>query len=221
MAYTVFVCEAQPVAVEGLYRILDAQPDFTIAGHGADLPGSLSEIGSILPDLIVLGQSNPPRPLLPQVPQLLAASPRSRIILWVVESAEQETFRALHSGARALISKTAPVQTLVECFRTVASGQVWLDSAHEISLGFGDSPSVLRITPREREIIELICRGLKNREIAEILRITPGTVKVHLMHIFEKTGTKDRFQLALKARQHFGIDPCPNIQGIQPIANGI
>ena len=59
----------------------------------------------------------------------------------------------------------------------------------------------LRITRREREIVEFICRGLKNKEIAEALSITPGTVKVHLMHIFEKTGVKDRFQLALQGRQ--------------------
>ena len=55
--------------------------------------------------------------------------------------------------------------------------------------------------PREREIVEFVCRGMKNKEIAEALSITPGTVKVHLMHIFEKTGVKDRFQLALQGRQ--------------------
>ena len=57
------------------------------------------------------------------------------------------------------------------------------------------------ITPREREIVESVCRGMKNKEIAEALSITPGTVKVHLMHIFEKTGVRDRFQLALQGRQ--------------------
>ena len=55
--------------------------------------------------------------------------------------------------------------------------------------------------PREREIVEFVCRGMKNKEIADALSITPGTVKVHLMHIFEKTGVKDRFQLALQGRQ--------------------
>ena len=86
-----------------------------------------------------------------------------------------------------------------------------------------DKPSAsVRITPREREIIQLICQGLKNREIAEILGITSGTVKVHLMHIFEKTGTKDRFQLALKARQVFGFTT-QETPAAEPdkIANGI
>ena len=67
-----------------------------------------------------------------------------------------------------------------------------------------------RMTPRERQIVELVCRGMKNKEIAVALSITPGTVKVHLMHIFEKTGVKDRFQLALHGRQLAGFGDTAN-----------
>ena len=55
------------------------------------------------------------------------------------------------------------------------------------------------MTQREREVVALVKNGLKNREIAETLSITPGTVKVHLMHIFEKTGARDRFELRMQA----------------------
>ena len=65
---------------------------------------------------------------------------------------------------------------------------------------------VSRLTPRERQIVSLICRGMKNKQIAENLRITPGTVKVHLMHIFEKTGLKDRLALAVHARELVGAE---------------
>ena len=65
------------------------------------------------------------------------------------------------------------------------------------------SPS---LTPREKEIVHHVCGGLKNKEIAEALTITPGTVKVHLMHIFEKTGVKDRFELAVLGRRLLGTD---------------
>ena len=67
----------------------------------------------------------------------------------------------------------------------------------------------MKLTPREREIAICVCRGLRNREIGERLTITPGTVKVHLMHIFEKTGVKDRFELALRGRQILGINGLP------------
>jgi DNA-binding NarL/FixJ family response regulator len=63
-----------------------------------------------------------------------------------------------------------------------------------------------RLTPREREIVKQVCAGLKNKEIAGTLSITAGTVKVHLMHIFEKTGVKDRFELAIHGRKLLGLD---------------
>lgn len=201
--------------------MLDGASDFVIAGHAPGFTEALSSVSLVRPDIILLGQSNPPRPLLPQVPQLLAESPKSRVILWVVETAEQETFRALHGGARAVIGKTAPVHRLFECLRSVAAGNVWVEDQHSEAAGFQTAHAMVRITPREREIIHLICQGLKNREIAEILRITPGTVKVHLMHIFEKTGTKDRFQLALRARQSFGVSSTEGESSVGAIANGI
>ena len=67
-----------------------------------------------------------------------------------------------------------------------------------------DARPLPRLTPREREIAQLICAGMKNKEVAQNLGITPGTVKVHLMHIFEKTGVKDRFELAVSGRRLLG-----------------
>jgi two-component system, NarL family, nitrate/nitrite response regulator NarL len=113
-----------------------------------------------------------------------------------------DSFRALQMGAKGIIRKTQPVSAVLECLRTVASGSIYLEnSLRSTPGGFPRRHGVLRITRREREIVEFVCRGLKNKEIAEALSITPGTVKVHLMHIFEKTGVKDRFQLALQGRQ--------------------
>ena len=62
------------------------------------------------------------------------------------------------------------------------------------------------MTPREKEIVHHVCGGLKNKEIADALSITAGTVKVHLMHIFEKTGVKDRFELAVHGRRLLGVE---------------
>ena len=72
-------------------------------------------------------------------------------------------------------------------------------------VGFLHRREASRLTARERQVVLLICGGLKNKQIAEKLGITPGTVKVHLMHIFEKTGLKDRFSLAAHGRNLPGI----------------
>jgi DNA-binding NarL/FixJ family response regulator len=113
-----------------------------------------------------------------------------------------DSFRALQMGARGIIRKTQSPGSLLECLRMVAAGSVYVENVFRSSANnMPRRNGVLRITPREREIVEFVCRGMKNKEIAEALSITAGTVKVHLMHIFEKTGVKDRFQLALQGRQ--------------------
>jgi DNA-binding NarL/FixJ family response regulator len=104
------------------------------------------------------------------------------------------------------VRKTAPVERLLECLRGVAEGQIWLEDTNAERLRKQQRRTLPRMTPRERQIVELVCRGLKNKEIAAELSITPGTVKVHLMHIFEKAGVKDRFQLALQGRQLLGFE---------------
>jgi DNA-binding NarL/FixJ family response regulator len=96
---------------------------------------------------------------------------------------------------------------MVECLRAVHKGDVWIESSlAEHPLGTVDRRNSPRLTPREREIVHHICVGLKNKEIGEALAITPGTVKVHLMHIFEKTGVKDRFELAVHGRRLLGVE---------------
>jgi two-component system nitrate/nitrite response regulator NarL len=99
-----------------------------------------------------------------------------------------------------------PVEALIDCLHAVARGDVWIEGSPEQSPDGTDRRSTPRLTPRERQIVEQICEGLKNKEIAQALSITAGTVKVHLMHIFEKTGVKDRFELAIQGRKLLGLD---------------
>jgi two-component system nitrate/nitrite response regulator NarL len=88
----------------------------------------------------------------------------------------------------------------------VANGNVWIEGSPEQSSDGAERRSAPRLTPREKQIVQQICEGHKNKEIAQVLSITAGTVKVHLMHIFEKTGVKDRFELAIQGRKLLGLD---------------
>jgi two-component system nitrate/nitrite response regulator NarL len=125
----------------------------------------------------------------------------------VNDLAEIDCFRALQLGARGILKKTLPVESLVECLRAVGRGDVWIEGTlSDQVVGALDRRSAPRLTPREKEIVHHVCAGLKNKEIAEALRITAGTVKVHLMHIFEKTGVKDRFELAVHGRRMLGTE---------------
>jgi two-component system, NarL family, nitrate/nitrite response regulator NarL len=200
--FTIFVCDNQPVLVEGLRRVLDGCDDLQIKGHASDLGVGIAEVAGVRADLFLVGQPFTAKSILPLLGQVREADLPIATVLWVGELSEMDSFRALQMGARGIVRKTQPAGTLIECLRTVAGGSVYLESALRSPMGnLPRRSGVLRITRREREIVEFVCRGLKNKEIAEALSITPGTVKVHLMHIFEKTGVKDRFQLALQGRQ--------------------
>jgi two-component system, NarL family, nitrate/nitrite response regulator NarL len=202
---TFFACESQPVVVEGLIRIFEPCADLKLVGYAAEVAAAAQEIQARPVDILLLGQPPTTRSILPLLAQVRDAHIPSRIVLWVAEMTEMDAFRALQMGARGVVTRVQPVSSLLECLRTVARGAVWIDGATRSTAGVNTRRgTATRLTRREREIIECVCKGMKNREIAEALSITAGTVKVHLMHIFEKTGAKDRFQLALQGRQLLG-----------------
>ncbi|HYP07910.1 MAG TPA: response regulator transcription factor [Bryobacteraceae bacterium] len=201
-SFKVYVCENQPVTVEGLRRVFERHTEIQMIGQAPDLGVAIAELASMSADVLLLGQPHAAKSILPLLSQAREADLQTATVLWVGELSEMDSFRALQLGARGIVRKTQPVDILIECLRTVAGGSVFLENALRANLsGSSRRNGALRITPREREIVEFVCRGMKNREIAEALSITPGTVKVHLMHIFEKTGVKDRFQLALQGKQ--------------------
>jgi DNA-binding NarL/FixJ family response regulator len=187
--------------LEGLRAVLERSNEFVFVGGAHDLGTALSEAETLRPDILIVGQPHAARTMLPVIAELRNSSNTARIVLWVGEISDVESFRALQMGARGVVRKTQPPEMLLECLRTVARSSVWIDNSGRSSLNHSRRQVAPRITRREREIIAHICRGMKNKEIAESLSITPGTVKVHLMHIFEKTGVKDRLQLALNGPQ--------------------
>jgi DNA-binding NarL/FixJ family response regulator len=198
-AIRIFVCEAQPVVVEGLVRVLEPEPDLEFAGAAATPVEALEPIASLHPDVVLVSQEPGARPDGWFVRELGQISPESRAILWVRELESEES--CLRLGFRGVIRKTCPVATLLECLRAVGQDNYWSEEGGTqpaSSLTKRKNPP--RLTPRERDIAQLAASGLKNKEIAQALSISPGTVKVHLMHIFEKAGVEDRLQLAAQAR---------------------
>lgn len=205
---TVFVCETQPIVIEGLKRVVDAHPDLVLVGESPNVQEALDDIGAREPGIVLIDQSLGVKTTFEMIPRIRARSLHSQTVLWVNHLTEVESFRALQTGARGILKKTLPVSSLVECLRAVGRGNIWIEnSISNQVVGFLNRRTMPRLTPREQEIVSLISRGMKNKQIADRLSITTGTVKVHLMHIFEKTGVKDRFELALEAHRLVGINP--------------
>jgi DNA-binding NarL/FixJ family response regulator len=103
-------------------------------------------------------------------------------------------------GARGIVQKTAPVETLVDAIAAVAAGMVWIPSEVQQKLNTQwDGGGNEQLTRRESEIVRYVAMGLRNSEVAQRLAIAEGTVKVHLNNIFQKLNIRDRVQLTLYA----------------------
>lgn len=204
-AISIFACDPHPIVIEGLERVVGAHADLLFAGSCASIADALDTVRDLQPDVLLVDQGPGLKTALQLIADLKTVAPHCQPILWVNELAEVECFRVLQMGARGVLKKSLPVTALLDCVRAVARGSVWIEnSISDQVIGYFNRRNTPRLTPREREIVRFICRGMKNKEIAESLSITAGTVKVHLMHIFEKTGVKDRFELAIHGRKLAG-----------------
>ena len=196
---TVYICEAEPVALAGVRWFLNETGEFEIVGHAATMAVAMNGIAELRPDVLLMDHSSGMRAAVHYLSELRFVCESMACLLWTREAPETELVRAFQAGAKGYVKKTSSLAVLLEALRQVKRGETFLEESASPALRqWAVRRHLPRLTPREREIIDLVSRGLKNREIAERLSITPGTVKVHLMHVFEKTGARDRYELAVR-----------------------
>jgi DNA-binding NarL/FixJ family response regulator len=112
-------------------------------------------------------------------------------------------------GVRGIVSNTAHPDTLLECLRSVARGQTWIEGT--LAAEIVKMRQVL-LSPRQKDVLQLLVRGFKNKEIAWELGLSVGTVKAYLTTLFEKVGARDRFELALFGLKYLErVDPQPKV----------
>jgi two-component system nitrate/nitrite response regulator NarL len=199
---TVSVCDTQPVTAEGIHTMLDSCKDLQY-GHGTD---SLSQAMEMLrhspPVVLMLDKAFGMQLILEWLSSLRTTGPadltaRTGIVIWGASVSEAEALRFLQAGARGILRKTAGIPSVLACLRTVAAGRSWMEDSVFRESGRGDRYPHSELTAREQQVLGLVEQGFKNKEIALDLGIRPGTVKIHLKHIFEKTGVRGRYGLAL------------------------
>jgi DNA-binding NarL/FixJ family response regulator len=215
LSITLFACEHQPIVSEGLARVCESSSDIEYLGSATDPIHALTVVREQHPNVLLLDQTIGLKAIFQFLADLREAWPGCQPVLWVNDLAEVDCFRALQLGARGVLKKSQPIQAMLGCVRAVASGNLWIENGTAEDRAPADRRPAPRLTPREREIVHHVCGGMKNREIAVALSITPGTVKVHLMHIFEKTGVKDRFELAVQGRKLLGVEHTRDLRSVE------
>jgi len=202
-AKAILICDTQPVAVEGLRWLLDGSGDLRLDGAVNNLEAAFELVRTMTPAAIVLDKGFGINELMDWLHRFASSEIPAAPVVWGTAITEAEALRLLRAGARGIMRRTAQPETMVTCLRAVTSGTTWMEEGI-----FGDAgklqPRRSHLTPRELEIAALVERGLRNRDIARILGIQTGTVKIHLKHIFEKTGVRGRYGLALTGLRQKG-----------------
>jgi DNA-binding NarL/FixJ family response regulator len=206
------ICDTQPVTTEGVRTLLSGSPDLRFAQACESLAQAGLCMHTVSPDVMVLDKAFGMQAILDWQTDWrtsLADPSGIGIVVWGVSITEAEALRFLQAGARGILRKTAGVQSVLSCLRTVANGRSWMEDCVFRDSNRSDRYPRHELTSREQQVLELVEQGFKNKEIASELGIRPGTVKIHLKHIFEKTGVRGRYGLALNGLRDRGVVPLP------------
>ncbi len=202
---TVAVCDTQPITAEGLRNLIAGAPDLEFQEALPSIESATEYVRTHSPDLIVLDKGFGMRAVLDWIHDLKLTEATPAVIVWGVSMTEAEALRLLQAGARGIVRKTANLTNILACLATVAGGRSWMEDSVFRETVHNDSHPHSDLTPRERQVLELVEQGFKNKEIAVELGIRPGTVKIHLKHIFEKTGVRGRYGLAINGLKDKGL----------------
>ena len=168
-----------------------------------DGPSILQSVEQHAPDLVLLDVHLPDASGLDVLRRLSRARSKPKVILLTAGMDEAQLLAAAELEPEGMVLKTSDPGLLLECMDTVVAGKSWVDPeiAEHTRRAEAKAASAPPLTRRERELIELVRQGLRNRDIAAELGVTEGTVKVYLHAIFDKFHVENRTELALRAAE--------------------
>lgn len=197
---TLLVADDHPMILTALDSLL-RDSDFKVVGHASTGAEALAETESQDPDILLLDVRMPGGSGVEVLKSLRNKGDQRRIVLLTAEIGDGSLLDALEFGADGIVLKNADPAFLIDCLETVRDGGTWIDPDLKQRVTKLESGSDARanLAPREKELIAQVRQGLRNREIAERLGVTEGTVKVYLHAIYEKLGIANRTELAIRA----------------------
>jgi len=207
----VLLADDQALFREALHLLLSVQPGIEVIGEAADGEQAITLAAVHQPDVILMDLQMPVLDGVAATVRLKSALPGCRVIALTTFDDDARVFEALRAGAVGYLLKDVSGAGLVAAIRAAVRGEMPLqpvvvakvvgELARRPAPDAVPSLSIDALTPREMDILRLMCAGRSNREIAETLVIAEGTVKNHVTHILGKLGARDRTQAVILARE--------------------
>ena len=218
---TVAVCDTEPIAIEGLRGLLESTHEMRVVAAESTLADGMEAVRELRPGILVVDKALGIHAVLDWLVVLRQMGQRPMVIVWGAAVSEPEALRLLQAGAAGVIRKTSKLDSVMACVRTVAAGGTWMEESMTWERDRPYRAARSPLTGRELEVMELVERGLKNKDIANALGIRIGTVKIHLKHIFEKTGIRGRYGLALSGLKEKGLLASPVLETLSQPGPGV
>jgi DNA-binding NarL/FixJ family response regulator len=214
----VLLVDDQELVRTGLRSILDRHDDIEVVGEADDGERAVEASARLRPDLVVMDIRMPGMDGLEATRRLVSqAGHAPRVLVLTTFDLDEYVYEALRAGASGFMLKGAPADQLVHAVRVVADGEALISPSVTRRLldEFAGRPRVdaappaalEELTARERDVLDLMAKGLSNPEIAEELVVTPATVKTHVAHILMKLGVRDRVQAVILLYESGVIEP--------------
>jgi DNA-binding NarL/FixJ family response regulator len=219
----VVVVDDQPLVRAGIVMLINAEDDISVVAEAADGAEALTQIRSQRPDVVLMDVRMPgtdgvaaTRAVVDEGLTAHSGQPIGVIILTTYHI-DEAVYAALRAGASGFLLKDAAPAEIVHAIRSVVAGEAWLDPAVARRLidEFAARPEphtptpaeMAQLTPREREVLSLMARGLSNADVAVELFISEATVKTHLARVMMKLGVREKAQAVAAAYQTGLVHP--------------
>jgi len=202
MPIRIVLADDHTMVLQGLELLLRQEPDFQVLACCRNGDETLRAVRQYRPDILILDLAMPGKDGLAVLRELHHEELPTRVVLLTAALDEDDTLEALRLGVGGVVLKEMTVPLLIQCVRKVHTGDLWLekrsisralDKMLRREAGAREMAKVL--TPREIEVIRLVANGMRNKEIAQRLAISEGTVKIHLHRSYEKLHVDNRLEL--------------------------
>jgi DNA-binding NarL/FixJ family response regulator len=186
----VFSVDDHPLLREGVAAIINSQPDMIVVAQAASGRDAIQQYRECQPDVTLMDLRLPDLSGIDAMIAIRSEFPDARIVMLTTFEGDVEIQRALSAGARGYVLKSMPPGELADAIRQVFRGRKRIPA--EVAAHLAEHMGDELLTERERDVLQQVAGGSRNREIGERLFISEETVKVHMKHIMEKLGASDR-----------------------------